>query len=87
MADLIGKDAVLNVVKHFLAAFNKLTIRAQFGAEDQAMLVYDLDFPAPIEYVRGAALLTFKEGLIIRYELFYDARPFAKKRDEIFTQS
>ena len=87
MADIRGKDAVLNAVKHFLAVFNKLTIRAQFGAGDQAMMVYNLDCPAPFGIVRGAALLTFQGGLIIGYELFYDARPFEKKRDEIFTQS
>ena len=31
LADITGKDAVLNTVKHILAVFNKLTIRAQFG--------------------------------------------------------
>lgn len=86
LADITGKDAVLNAVKHFLAVFNKLTIRAQFGTGDQAMLAYDLDCPAPIGLYRGAVLLTFQEGLIIRYELFYDARPLEKKKDEIFTQ-
>ncbi|MFI5342725.1 MAG: nuclear transport factor 2 family protein [Chlamydiales bacterium] len=87
LADITGKDAVLNSVKQFLTLFNKLTIRAKFGAGDQAMLAYDLDCPAPFEIIRGAALLTFEEGLIIRYELFYDARPFEKKREEIFSQA
>jgi hypothetical protein len=50
------------------------------------MLAYDLDCPAPIGLFRGAVLLTFQEGLIMRYELFYDARPFEKKKDEIFAQ-
>jgi len=50
------------------------------------MLAYDLDCPAPFGRVRGAVLLNFQEGLVIRYELFYDARPFQKKKDEIFTQ-
>lgn len=84
LADLTGKDAVLSSVKHFLPVFNKLSIRGQFGNGDQAMVVYDLDCPAPFGVIRGAALLTFYEGLIVRYELFYDARPFEKKRDEIF---
>ncbi len=87
LADITGKDAVLNSVKHFLAVFKKLTVRAQLGNGDQVMLAYDLDCPAPIGLFRGAVLLTFQEGLIIRYELFYDARPFEKKKDEIFTQS
>ena len=87
MAELTGKDAVLNSVKHFLAVFNKLTIRAHCGNGDQVMLAYDLDCPAPIGLFRGAVLLTFQDDLIIRYELFYDARPFEKKKDEIFTRS
>jgi SnoaL-like protein len=79
LADIRGKDVVLNSVKHLLAAFNKLTIRAQFGAEDRVMLAYDIEFPAPIGISRAAVLLTFQEDLIIRYELFFDARPFEKK--------
>ena len=87
LAEVTGKDAVLNSVKHFLAVFNKLTIRAQCGNGNQVMLAYDLDCPIPFGLVRGAVLLTFQDGLIIRYELFYDARPFERKKDEIFTQS
>lgn len=85
MADITGKDAVLSSVKNFLEVFNKLTVRAQCGNKDQVMLAYDLDCPAPIGLFRGAVLLTFQNGLIIRYELFYDARPFEKKKDEIFS--
>lgn len=87
MADLTGKSTVLNSVKNFCAMFNKLTLRAQCGSGDQVMLAYDIDCLAPFGLVRGAVLLTFQEGLIIRYELFYDARPFEKKRDEIFTKT
>lgn len=86
LAEVMGKDAVLNSVKHFLAVFNKLTIRAKCGNGNQAMLAYDLDCPTPLGLVRGAVLLTFQDDLIIRYELFYDARPFEKKKDEIFTR-
>jgi len=87
LAELTGKEAVLNSVKHFLSLFKTLTIRARCGDGDQVMLAYDLECPAPIGRFRGAALLTFKDGLIRHYELFYDARPFEKKRDEIFVQS
>lgn len=87
LADIKGKDAALNSVKHFLAVFNKLTIRAYCGNGDQVMLAYDLDCPSPLGVVRGAVLLTFQEGLIISYELFYDARPFEKRKNEIFAQS
>ncbi len=78
LADIKGKVAVLDSVKYLIAFFNKLTIRAQFGAEDRVMLAYDIDFPAPIGISRAAVLLTFQDGLIIRYELFFDARPFEK---------
>jgi ketosteroid isomerase-like protein len=78
LADLTGKDAVLNSVKHLIAVFNKLTIRAQFGAGDRVMLAYDIDFPAPMGVSRAAVLFTFQDGLIIRYELFFDSRPFEK---------
>jgi hypothetical protein len=84
LADITGKEAVLNSIKHFLAVFNALTIRAQCSNADHVMLAYDLDCPPPIGLYRGAVLLTFQDGLIIRYELFYDARPFEKKKDEIF---
>ncbi len=79
LADITGKDAVINSVKHLITLFNKLTIRAQFDAGDRVMLAYDIDFPAPIGVSRAAVLLTFQEGLIIRYELFFDARPFEKR--------
>ena len=79
LADLKGKDAVLGSVKHLLTAFNKLTIRAQFGAGEQVMLAYDMDFPAPIGIARAAVLFTFQDSLIIRYELFFDARPFEER--------
>lgn len=85
LADITGKDAVLNSVKHFLDVFNTLTIRARCDDGDQVMLAYDLDCPSPIGLFRGAVLLTFEEGLIIGYELFYDATPFQKKKDEIFS--
>ncbi len=50
LANLKGKDAVLNAVKHLVAFFNKLTIRAQLGAGDQVMLAYDIDFPARLGF-------------------------------------
>ncbi|KJV58176.1 hypothetical protein RFEPED_0551 [Rickettsia felis str. Pedreira] len=44
----------------------------------------DFDCPEPIGIFRGASLLSFNENLISRIELFYDARPFEKKKEEIF---
>ncbi len=79
LADIKGKEAVLNSVKNLLSFSNKLTIRDQFGTGDKVMLAYDVSFPAPIGLSRAAVLLTFREGLITQYELFFDARPFEKK--------
>lgn len=84
MAEFTGKEAVLESAKGFVGIFKTLTIRASFGSENQAMLVLDLDCPAPIGIFRTASLLTIKDGLIVRIELFYDARPLEKKRDDIF---
>ncbi len=74
-----GKEAVLESTKQFASFFKTLKIRAKFGSEDQAMIVYDVDFPAPIGNLSSSVLMTFHEGLIAKIELFYDARPFEKK--------
>ena len=79
LAKMMGKEAVLEATKKFASFFKALTIRAKFGFGDQAMIVYDLDFPEPNGNLSSAALMTFHEGLITKIELFYDARPFEKK--------
>lgn len=84
LATLTGKDAVLKAAGHFMAVFNKLTIRTVFGSETQAMLVYDFEFPAPIGNLPAAVLMDIQDGLITTFQLFYDARPFVEKREEIF---
>jgi len=87
LANLAGKELVLEAAKHFMSAFKSLTIRAKFESENQVMLAYDLDCPEPIGLFRAAALMTFTDGLISRLELFYDARPFEAKQKEIFSSS
>lgn len=84
LAKLSGKEAVLDAATRFSSLFNNLTIRAAFGSEDQAMLAYDVEFSEPIGIVNTAVLMTFQDGLIAKYQLFYDARPFEEKRQEIF---
>ena len=79
MEELTGKEAVLEAAKRLLPLINSIKVHAKFGSEDQAMLTYDMDFSAPIEVCRAAALMTFKDGLIMRNEIFFDARPFNKK--------
>lgn len=77
MGEITGKENVFGAVKRFLNAFNTLTIRTVFSSQDQALLIYELDCPEPIGYFRGAAaLMTLKDGLIVRLELFFDPRPF-----------
>ncbi len=78
LAEAIGKKGVLEVITKATSIFNALTIRAKFGSDDQAMLAYDVNFPAPIGKVASAVLLTFQDNLILRIELFYDARQVEK---------
>ena len=75
-SEIKGKEVNLETVEKFTSAFKNLTIRTLFASGDQVMLVYDLDFPAPIGNIPSAALMTFKEGLIAKIELFYDSHPF-----------
>ena len=87
LAKIAGKEVVFEAAKKFTTFFKTLKVRAKFGSGDQAMIVYDLDCPTPLGAFSAAALLTFKEGLIGKIELFYDARPFEKHKDEIFSKS
>ncbi len=78
LADLTGKDAVLEAAKRFVSLTKSLKIRAKFGCDTAVMLAYDADFGEPIGICRTAVLMSFNDGLITRVELFFDARPFAK---------
>jgi ketosteroid isomerase-like protein len=78
LADLTGKEAVLEAAKRFVNLTKSLRVRAKFGSDDKAMLTYDVDFGEPIGICRTAALMTFERSLIVRIELFYDARPFER---------
>jgi ketosteroid isomerase-like protein len=79
MEELTGKEAVLAAVKPLLNLIKSIKVHAKFGSEDQAMLTYDMEFAEPIGVCRAAALMTFQDGLIVRNEIFFDARPFNKK--------
>jgi len=84
LGEATGKEAMLATVGRFMTMFETLTVRGVFGADDQAMVAYDVDFPAPIGLSRAAAFMKFKDGLIFRLELFYDGRPFEQKKSQIF---
>jgi hypothetical protein len=45
-----------------------------------AVIVYDLECQPPVNVFSAVALLTFKNNLISKIELFYDARPFNIKK-------
>src|ERR1035441_3315026 len=79
MEELTGKEAVLAAVKPLLNLIKSIKVHAKFGSEDQAMLTYDMEFAEPIGVCRAAALVTFKDGVIVRNELFFDATPFNRK--------
>lgn len=74
-----GKEQVLEAVKRFMVVFKTLTVQTACGCADQVMLVYDLDCPAPIDFLRAAVLMNFSDDLITRIELFFDTRPFERK--------
>lgn len=75
---IIGRDAVLKAAKGFTNIFKTLTIRAKFGSEDQAMIVYDVEIPGLSKKLQAASLLSFQEGLISKIELFYDSKGLGK---------
>lgn len=71
---VVGREAVLKAAKGFTAIFKTLTIRAKFGSEDQAMVVYDVDIQGLAKNLQAASLLSFQGGLISKIELIYDTR-------------
>ena len=81
LATFKEKRVYLESLKNFLPLFKSMTLRRIFSSEDQIMLAYDLDFPEPLGMFPVAVILTLKGGLITTLELFYDARPFDKKKD------
>ncbi|MBX9805818.1 MAG: nuclear transport factor 2 family protein [Alphaproteobacteria bacterium] len=87
LAQIEGKEGVLDAAIKLASIINGVNIRRKFENKDQAMLVLDLDFPAPVGHFPSASLVTVKEGLITNIELFYDARPLDdQKRDAIFSK-
>lgn len=75
-----GKETVLKAAQGFMGIFKTLIIRAKFGSEDQAMIVYDVEIPNFAKTLRAASLLSFREGLISKIELIYDTRCFVEAK-------
>lgn len=76
MAQTEGKGAFLGAVQRMFPILKSIDVRAKFVSQDQVMLAYDFVCSAPIGSCRTADLLTFKDGLIARSEVFFDPRPF-----------
>lgn len=84
LGEVKGKEPFLQSIKNFCKEIHGVTVRAAFGGKDQAMIAYNAHFPDPIGTFPAAALMTVKEGLITRLELFYDGRPVEKKQKAVF---
>lgn len=87
LATLKGKEAVIQATSNFINGFESLAIKAKFGAGDQAMVVYEVDIPGIAKDFPGASLLRFRDGLIVRIQLFYDGSRFMERKEEIFSKS
>ena len=77
---VIGREAVLKAAQGFTGIFKTLTIRAQFGSEDQAMIVYEIEIPGLPKKLQAASLLSFQDGLISKIELFYDSKALSSDK-------
>ena len=73
----VGKQAILEAARKSIPL--SITIRSKCTSGDQVMLAYDWQFNEPIGVLRAAALMTFKDGLIVNNELFFDTRAFQQK--------
>ncbi|MBA2728056.1 MAG: nuclear transport factor 2 family protein [Parachlamydiaceae bacterium] len=81
LAKTQGKEPFLIETKKFMDFMESKTIRAVLGSNEkqQAVVIYDVNFPSSVGKLHAASYLTFDNGLITKIELFYDARPFGQK--------
>jgi hypothetical protein len=78
MGELSGREAVIEAAKRLLGVMKNIKIRSKFSSGEQVVLVYDLYYGEAGAICPSAVLMNFKDGLIIRTELFFDPRPFVK---------
>ena len=83
MAEMKGRDSLLEAATAFFSFFSDLSIRASFSSGNRVMLAYDIQCAEPIGLYRAAALLTIEDGLITVLELYYDSHPFQMYKEEI----
>ena len=84
LAEMTGKEPVVEAATGLAKMIDDIDIHAKFQTGNQVMLAYNFSFPQPIGKLRASVLMDFEDDLISRIELFYDARPFVEKKDEIF---
>ena len=80
-----GKKDVVNALKGFCAAVERVFVKSKFSNGNQVMLAYDIYFPEPVGKLPAAGLITLEKNLIVNIELFYDGRVVQAKKDEIFS--
>jgi len=85
LATVKGKEEVFKSAGNFINVIKSLRIRAKFGAGDQAMIISDSDIPGVAGIFSTASLLSFRDGLIIKIELFYDSKRLIERKQEIFS--
>lgn len=73
-----GKEAVSESIAGFMNIFKTLEIQEAFGSDNQAAVVYIVKFEK-IPDTPSVAWLQFKDGLITRIQLFFDASAFRQK--------
>lgn len=72
-AHQLDKSAAARKPLNFIQS---IEVQAKFESHTQAMLAHNMHFAEPVGLCRAAALPTFRDGLIARNELFFDACPF-----------
>jgi len=76
----IGKTTGVAAFRGFQEGFarmiKKLDIRAAYGDETQAVLIYAVE-THPVPHSLVAELIQIKDGKIVSTELIYDATPYA----------
>lgn len=76
MGESKGREAVVEAAKRLAPLVERIDVRAKFASGDQVVLIYDMHLSGPVKLCPTAVLMTFKDGLIARTELYYDTRPF-----------
>jgi hypothetical protein len=85
LAIVKGKEAVHKAASNFINMIKSLTIRAKFGSADQAVIIVDSEIPGMVESFPTASLLSFRDDLIVKIELFYDGGRLVAKKEEVFS--